>query len=81
MMGMGTIATGVLTVALVGAAFAGTDRAGSQPAGPDKNSLGPQVGQAAPDFEARDQHGAVRSLESLLGPSGAMIVFYRSADW
>jgi peroxiredoxin len=34
-----------------------------------------------PDFELQDQAGAARSLNSLLGPKGAVILFYRSADW
>jgi hypothetical protein len=42
---------------------------------------GPAVGSRVPGFEAVDQNGASRSLESLLGPKGAILVFYRSADW
>ena len=42
---------------------------------------GPDAGQAVPDFQLRDQHGAARSLHSILGPKGALLVFYRSADW
>jgi peroxiredoxin len=34
-----------------------------------------------PDFELQDQDGKARSLRSLLGPKGALILFYRSADW
>ena len=44
-------------------------------------TLGPQVGQRAPDFVLTDQHGATRTLKSVLGPKGAMLVFFRSADW
>ncbi len=33
------------------------------------------------DFSLRNQHGEVRSLKSVLGPNGALIVFFRSADW
>jgi hypothetical protein len=43
--------------------------------------VGLKVGEDAPDFELRDQHGTPRRLSSLLGPNGAMLVFYRSADW
>jgi hypothetical protein len=43
--------------------------------------LGPQVGNVAPAFALPDQTGRRRTLESLLGPRGAMIVFTRSADW
>jgi hypothetical protein len=28
-----------------------------------------------------DQHGITRSLRSLMGPKGAILVFFRSADW
>lgn len=53
------------------------------PAAPAVNiqTLGPQVGQRAPDFALTDQQGAQRTLKSVLGPKGAMIVFFRSADW
>ena len=44
-------------------------------------ALGPQVGQRVPDFSLVDQRGERRTLESILGPNGAMLVFFRSADW
>jgi len=47
----------------------------------DVAKLGPQVGERVPDFSLPDQTGRVRNLESVMGPRGAMIVFYRSADW
>jgi hypothetical protein len=42
---------------------------------------GPAVGSLAPAFEARDQNGQSHTLQSLLGPKGAIVVFFRSADW
>jgi cytochrome oxidase Cu insertion factor (SCO1/SenC/PrrC family) len=45
------------------------------------SKLGPQVGQPVPDFTLPDQHGKSRTLQSVMGPKGAMIVFFRSADW
>ena len=42
---------------------------------------GPPVGATVPGFEATDQNGKARTLESLMGPKGLMLVFYRSADW
>jgi len=42
---------------------------------------GPAVGSTIPKFEAQDQNGRVRTLESISGPKGALLVFYRSADW
>jgi peroxiredoxin len=47
----------------------------------DVSKLGPQVGQRVPDFTLPDQEGRDRSLQSIMGPRGAMIVFVRSADW
>lgn len=44
-------------------------------------SLGPQVGEQVPTFSLPDQNGQVRTLESVLGPNGALLLFYRSADW
>jgi peroxiredoxin len=45
------------------------------------SKLGPQVGATVPDFSLADQQGRKRTLQSVMGPKGAMIVFYRSADW
>lgn len=42
---------------------------------------GPEVGSTVPTLEAPDQNGQPQSLKSILGPNGAMLVFYRSADW
>jgi hypothetical protein len=42
---------------------------------------GPAVGARVPDFALSDQSGQTRTLESLMGPRGLMLVFYRSADW
>jgi hypothetical protein len=47
----------------------------------DVETVGAKVGDGLPDFSLRDQHGEVRSLKSVLGPNGAIIVFFRSADW
>jgi peroxiredoxin len=47
----------------------------------DVSKLGPQVGATVPDFNLGDQQGRKRTLQSVMGPKGAMIVFYRSADW
>ncbi len=47
----------------------------------DVSKLGPQVGQRVPEFSLPDQNGKVWTLESIMGPKGAMLVFQRSADW
>ena len=48
---------------------------------PDVEKLGPLVGARVPDFSLPDQHGQTRTLQSLMGPKGLMLVFNRSADW
>lgn len=53
----------------------------SQPARIDLAKLGPQVGERVPEFRLVDQHGAARTLDSIMGPKGAMLVFSRSVDW
>ena len=47
----------------------------------DVSSLGPQVGEKVPDFALPDQHGRIRTLDSIMGERGAMLMFHRSADW
>ena len=42
---------------------------------------GPAIGQPAPDFSLQDQSGRTQTLKSVSGPKGAMLVFFRSADW
>jgi len=42
---------------------------------------GPAIGARLPSFELPDQAGKLHSLKSLVGPKGAVILFYRSADW
>jgi cytochrome oxidase Cu insertion factor (SCO1/SenC/PrrC family) len=47
----------------------------------DVDTVGPKIGETLPEFSLRDQGGQVHSLKSLLGSKGAIIVFFRSADW
>jgi hypothetical protein len=42
---------------------------------------GPNVGQQVPGFSATDQNGGNQTLKSVMGPKGAMLVLFRSADW
>ena len=44
-------------------------------------AIGLAVGQKAPNFSARDEFGRVQTLESLKGPNGTVLLFFRSADW
>jgi len=48
---------------------------------PPNLTTGPEIGERIPMFEAVDQHGTRRGFEDIKGPAGAMILFYRSADW
>ena len=52
-----------------------------QPNLPDVQKLGPQVGSRVPEFTLVDQKGQSRTMASLMGPRGVMLVFFRSADW
>jgi hypothetical protein len=60
---------------------AGAAGALQQPASVDTSKVGPQVGSVVPAFEGVDQFGKRRTLSSVYGSKGAMVVFFRSADW
>ena len=47
----------------------------------DVAKMGPQVGQLVPDFSLTDQSGKTWTRQSIMGAKGAMLVFFRSADW
>ncbi len=42
---------------------------------------GPAIREKVPDFVLPDQHGVRRSFNQLMGPSGLLLVFSRSAHW
>lgn len=46
-----------------------------------RKEVGPAVGQQIPAFKALDQFGRERTLSSLAGPKGLILLFVRSADW
>jgi hypothetical protein len=48
---------------------------------PHPAKTGPAVGDAVPAFSATDQNGRTQTLASVMGAKGAMLVFFRSADW
>lgn len=58
-----------------------TGLAGQAPPTVDTSKIGPQVGAVAPAFTGTDQFGKPQSLATAMGPKGAMLVFFRSADW
>lgn len=43
--------------------------------------IGLAVSRKAPPFTARDQFGQEQSLDTLKGPNGTVLLFFRSADW
>lgn len=53
----------------------------AQSPAPALERKGPQVGAQVPLFSGVDQHGRTQTLQSVLKADGAMLVFYRSADW
>ena len=57
--------------------------AGTQSQAPavDTSRIGPQVGAVVPAVDGVDQFGNHRALSTIYGPKGAMLVFFRSADW
>jgi hypothetical protein len=66
---------------LLAGPFARNPVVSQSPSKIDVSKLGPQVGGRVPDFSLKDQNGKTWTLESVMGPKGAMLVFYRSADW
>lgn len=43
--------------------------------------MGPQTGERVPDWSGSDQFGRSQTLTSVMRERGAMLVFFRSADW
>ena len=70
-----------LLAAVVTGALGTVGLSGQAPAVVDTSKLGPQVGAVAAAFAGVDQFGTSRTLASSYGPKGAMLVFFRSADW
>jgi len=44
-------------------------------------SVGLDIGQQAPAFTLPDQFGHEQTNETLKGPKGTVLLFFRSADW
>jgi hypothetical protein len=75
-------ALALLTVlAAVATLSAQTSTRSSSPPSQAPAVRGPRVGDTAPAFSLPDQNGVTRTLKSILGPNGAILVFFRSADW
>jgi cytochrome oxidase Cu insertion factor (SCO1/SenC/PrrC family) len=45
------------------------------------SSVDLEIGQRAPAFALPDQFGHAQSNETLKGPKGTVLLFFRSADW
>lgn len=70
-----------LTV-LAGLSTAGLAQDFDQPSPSDEEmTTGPAVGARIPSFAGIDQHGSRVSWDEIKGSNGALILFYRSADW
>ena len=54
---------------------------GEIPAGSENWRTGPEVGERIPDFAGLDQNGVRRTFDQIKGPNGALVFFFRSADW
>ncbi len=76
---VGIVMAIVLAIGLVDMALDGGSTESRTPI--DVASLGPQVGERVPEFSLPDQNGQVQTLDSILGPKGALLLFHRSADW
>ena len=76
-----SLAASLATFALMSLTVCGVPEQDAPPVVPDVQRLGPQVGVRVPDFTLTDQQGRPRTLASLFGRSGLMLVFFRSADW
>lgn len=69
------------TLAACVLALIGTVVGAQQPTPVDVTTIGPKVGDRAVEFRLPDQTGRERTLASLAGPKGTMLVFFRSSDW
>ena len=70
-----------LALALLAALLVQTAATAQSPPKIDVSKLGSLLGERVPDFYLKDQNGKPWTLQSIMGPKGAMLVFYRSAVW
>ena len=67
-------------LALMGPLLLAPLRSAQQKTGTAINT-GPEPGTPLPEFQLTDQKGKKQTFATIRGPKGALIVFYRSADW
>jgi hypothetical protein len=76
--------TKIFGCAILLLAFSALPAAHSQnplPSEHEPPSPGLAVGRHAPPFSASDQFGRTQTLDTLRGPNGTVLLFFRSADW
>ncbi|MFQ5651465.1 MAG: hypothetical protein ACE5IY_16140 [bacterium] len=76
----------VLFALMIGAAFESCSDKGSKQGRSTMDddlgfSTGPDIGETVPDFTLPDQQGVTKSLQARIGPKGAILIFFRSANW
>ncbi|PYU62931.1 MAG: hypothetical protein DMG55_02060 [Acidobacteria bacterium] len=65
----------------VGFLAAASGQEGRLSTGGSAPPIGLEIGQRAPQFTLVDQFGHEQSNETLKGPKGTIVLFFRSADW
>jgi hypothetical protein len=70
----------VLTMALIAVLSAQDVFDTDDPLDADSRT-GIEVGARIPEFRIEDLNGTVWDFETIKGPKGALLHFYRSADW
>jgi hypothetical protein len=71
----------LLTLVVVAVVGAAAHLGAQSPPAVDTSKIGPRVGATVPPISGVDQFGKPQTLSSIYGPKGAMLVFFRSADW
>lgn len=66
----------VAAMCLIGGALTAQEQSAVRPI-----ELGPAVGTKVPPFSAPDQDGRMQTLDTVRGPKGTLLLFFRSADW
>ena len=79
--GTKAIVAAALSAFAIMSASGNQTQTGPRPPLPDVAKIGPQPGSTVPEFSLPDQSGKTRTLQSLMGPKGLILVFSRSADW
>lgn len=76
-----TLIVGLAGAAMLACPALAQNGFGEIPRGDENMATGPEVGEHIPDFAALDQDGVRRTFDDIKGPNGALVFFFRSADW